>query len=152
MLKSFSAEGFAEAARRVLGGELALRPASNPAACRFSVYRGCAAGLTFGGAGEEEFSDAIVRRPDVVALRRKVVSAVDGRIREEQADITAQLVGGRNVQVFVENAIGSFARPTTGADLDAKFHALATPILGAPRAQRLIDACRRVGTAPDVQH
>jgi hypothetical protein len=38
---------------------------------KFSVYHGCAAGLIFGRAGEEEFSDAIVRRPDLVALRRK---------------------------------------------------------------------------------
>src|SRR5687767_10446465 len=39
---------------------------------KFSVYHGVAAGLVFGRAGEEEFSDAIVRREDVVALRRKV--------------------------------------------------------------------------------
>lgn len=119
---------------------------------KFSVYHGCAAGLIFGRAGEEEFSDTIVRRPDVVALRRKVVATIDDRIREESAHVTAHLVGGRSVHVFVEHAIGSLARPMTDADLDAKFHALADPILGAARAERLIDACRRIATAPDVQH
>ena len=37
---------------------------------KFSVYHGCAAGLIFGRAGEAEFADEIVNRPDVVALRR----------------------------------------------------------------------------------
>jgi 2-methylcitrate dehydratase PrpD len=32
---------------------------------KFSVYHGCAAGLTFGRAAEEEFDDAVVNRPDI---------------------------------------------------------------------------------------
>jgi len=44
---------------------------------KFSVYRGCAAGLSFGRAAEEEFSDEVVNRDDMVALRRKVVATVD---------------------------------------------------------------------------
>src|SRR4029079_455736 len=39
---------------------------------KFSVYQGFALGLFFGRAGETEYTDAIVRREDVVALRRKV--------------------------------------------------------------------------------
>ncbi len=48
---------------------------------KFSVYHGCAVGLIFGRAGEEEFSDAIVNRADVVALRRKVVATADSHRR-----------------------------------------------------------------------
>ena len=44
---------------------------------KFSVYHGCAAGLIFGRAGEDEFADAIVNDPRVVALRRKVQATVD---------------------------------------------------------------------------
>ncbi len=43
---------------------------------KFSVYHGCAVGLIFGRAGEEEFSDHIVRRDDVVALRDKINAVV----------------------------------------------------------------------------
>ena len=39
---------------------------------KFSVYHGCAAGLIFGRAGEDEFADAVVNDPRVVALRDKV--------------------------------------------------------------------------------
>src|SRR4030095_911060 len=41
---------------------------------KVSVYHGCAAGLTFGRAAEEEFADDIVNRAHMVALRRKVVA------------------------------------------------------------------------------
>ena len=77
---------------------------------KFSVYHGCAAGLIFGRAGEAEYDDAIVRRDDVTALRRKVVATVDDSIDEASADVTAILKDGRE-HVFVEHAIGSLERP-----------------------------------------
>ena len=118
---------------------------------KFSVYHGCAAGLTFGRAAEDEFSDQVVNRPDVVALRRKVVATVDDAIDEASADVTAVLSGGRRVHVFIEHAIGSLHRPMSDAQLTAKFHGLADPVLGGPATQRLVAACRALGTAPDVR-
>jgi len=119
---------------------------------KFSVYHGCAAGLIFGRAGEAEFSDAIVHRSDLVALRRKVIATVDDRISEESADVIAHLADGRSVHVFVEHAIGSLARPMTDADLEAKFHVLADPVLGMARSHQLIDACWKIAAAADVRH
>jgi 2-methylcitrate dehydratase PrpD len=118
---------------------------------KFSVYHGCAAGLMFGRAAEEEFSDAIVNRPDMVALRRKVVATVDPSIDEASVDVTAVLTDGRRVHVFVEHAIGSLQRPMSDTQLDAKFHGLSDPILGAAQSGRLIDACRSLGEAKDVR-
>ena len=118
---------------------------------KFSVYHGCAAGLMFGRAGEAEYSDAIVTRDDVVALRRKVVAGVDERIAEDAVDATAWLTDGRRVQVVVEHAIGSTERPMSNAALDAKFHSLADPVLGAARGDELIAACRAMACAPDLR-
>ena len=118
---------------------------------KFSVYYGCAAGLFFGRAGEAEFADAVVTRPDVVALRRKVVATVQSGIGEAQADVTAVLKDGRREHVFVENAIGSLARPMSDADLEAKFHGLADPVLGAAQVAALIAGCRGVGKAADLR-
>jgi 2-methylcitrate dehydratase PrpD len=118
---------------------------------KFSVYHGCAAGLTFGRAAEEEFSDEIVNRPDMVALRRKVVATVDDAIDEASADVTAVLNDGRRVHVFVEHAIGSLQKPMSDAQLDAKFHGLADPVLGSPAASRLLAACWQVGSAADMR-
>ncbi len=118
---------------------------------KFSVYHGCAAGLIFGRAGEEEFSDAIVRREDVVALRRKVLAVVDDSVREESAVVTATLRGGRQVRVHVEHAIGSLQRPMTDGNLEAKFHALSDPILGAGRTAEAIQACWGLGQAANLR-
>lgn len=118
---------------------------------KFSVYHGFAAGLVFGRAGEDEYDDAVVRREDIVALRRKVVATACDRIAEDAAEATATLEDGSRVQVFVEHAIGSLARPMSDADLEAKFHGLADPILGAAKADRLIAWCWKLALAPDMK-
>lgn len=118
---------------------------------KFSVYHGCACGLIFGKAGEDQYADAIVNRPDMVALRRKVVAGVDDSIDEASADVTAILKDGRRVHVFVEHAIGSLQNPMTDAMLETKFHDLADPVLGASRASELIGACWKLGEMADVR-
>ena len=118
---------------------------------KFSVYHGCAVGLIFGRAGEPEYDDAVVNRPDVVALRRKVVAMVDDAIDEASADVTAVLRDGARVHVFVEHAIGSLQRPMSDDALQAKFSAQAEPVLGVARCAELIAACRRVAMLADVR-
>ncbi len=118
---------------------------------KFSVYHGCAAGLFFGRAAEEEFADEIVNRPDVVALRRKVVATVDDSIDEASADVTAVLKDGRREHVFVEHAIGSLQRPMSDADLERKFHGLSDAILGEQRTNALLAACWSLAKASDVR-
>jgi 2-methylcitrate dehydratase PrpD len=108
---------------------------------KFSVYHGCAAGLTFGYAAEEEFADDIVTREDMVALRRKVIATVDDSIDEASADVTAVLKDGRRVHVFVEHAIGSIQNPMTDALLEGKFHGLADAVLGQDQTSELIAQC-----------
>ena len=118
---------------------------------KFSVYHGCAAGLTFGFAAEDEFSDAVVTRPDMVALRRKVVATVDDSIDEASADVTAVLLDGRRVHVFVEHAIGSLKNPMSDTQLEAKFQGMSDAILGAGRTSELISACWAIGNAANVK-
>ena len=117
---------------------------------KFSVYHGCAAGLIFGQATEDEYHDAIVTRDDMVALRRKVVATVDDSIDEASADVTAILKDGRKIHVFVEHAIGSLENPMTDAMLEGKFHGLSDPVLGAEKTASLIAATWQLGQAPGV--
>jgi 2-methylcitrate dehydratase PrpD len=118
---------------------------------KFSVYHGVAAGLMRGRAGEEEFSDAFVNDPQVVALRKKVQAAVDDSIAEESVRMTAVLTDGKRVDVHVEHAIGSLQRPLTDAQLENKFRSLVEPVLGAARAGDITRACWRLGSAADVR-
>ena len=118
---------------------------------KFSVYHGCAVGLLFGRAAEEEFSDAIAQRADVVALRRKVVATVDDRIDEASADVVAVLADGRREHVFVKHALGSLHRPMSDADLEGKFRGLVAPMLGTERVRPLLDAAWQLGRAGDAR-
>jgi 2-methylcitrate dehydratase PrpD len=118
---------------------------------KFSVYHGCAAGLIYGRAGEEEFSDAVVNDPRVVALRNKVQATVDDSIAEAAVDATAVLVDGRRVHVRVDHAIGSLERPLSDRQLEGKFNALVVPQLGEAKAGDITAACRRLASLPDVR-
>ena len=118
---------------------------------KFSVYHGVAAGLIFGRAGESEFSDAIVRRDDVVALRRKIVATVDPAIDEAAARLVAHLANGRTEEVHVVHAIGSLERPMSDADLEGKFESLVAPVLGPARCTELSRAAWAAGEAKDLR-
>lgn len=118
---------------------------------KFSVYHGCACGLMFGKAGEEQYADAIVTRPDMVELRRKVVATVDEHIDEASVDVTAVLKDGRQVHVFVKHAIGSLENPMTDAMLETKFHDLSDPVIGRGKTDALIAACWKLAGTADVR-
>ncbi|MGE0312521.1 MAG: MmgE/PrpD family protein [Lautropia sp.] len=117
---------------------------------KFSVYHACAAGILFGQAAEREFSDEIVARADVIALRDRVRATVDDAIDEASADVTVVCRDGRRLHRFVEHAIGSLQRPMSDDDLARKFHGLVDPVLGDARARSLIDALHALHGAKDV--
>ncbi len=118
---------------------------------KFSVYHGCAAGLLFGEAGEGEFDDHIVNSDAVVNIRRKVVATVDPSIDEAEVRAVAIMKDGSRKTVHVEHAIGSLQRPLTDAQLEAKFSALASPVLGPGAVAALMDAAWKVSAAADVR-
>lgn len=118
---------------------------------KFSVYHGCAVGLIHGRAGEDEFSDAVVNDPRVVALRDKVVATVDDGIDEAAVRVTAVLADGRRVEVRVDHAIGSLQNPLTDAQLEAKFSDLVAPVLGAGKGRQVTAACWSLASMTDVR-
>jgi 2-methylcitrate dehydratase PrpD len=118
---------------------------------KFSVFHACAAGIIFGQAGEHEFADEVVARPDVIALRDRVHAVVDPAIDEAAADVTIRCRDDRTFHLFVEHAIGSLQRPMSDAQLERKFHGLVDPILGTPRADQLIAHCTTLSLARDVE-
>jgi 2-methylcitrate dehydratase PrpD len=118
---------------------------------KFSVYHACAAAIIFGQAGEHEFSDAAVTRPDVIALRERIKAQTDDAIKEDSVDLSVTCRDGRTINLFVEHAIGSMERPMSDADLRAKFHGLVDPVLGASRAGQIIEQCASVATLGELR-
>jgi 2-methylcitrate dehydratase PrpD len=117
---------------------------------KFSVYHGCAVGLIYGRAGEDEFSDAVVTDPRVVELRGKVQAIVDDSIAEEAVRVAAVLKDGRRVDVRVDHAIGSLQNPLPDTQLEGKFTALVEPVLGAARAGEITRSCWQLASMSDV--
>ncbi len=118
---------------------------------KFSVYHACAAAIIFGQAGEHEFSDAAVARPDVIALRDRIKAKTDESIREDAVDIVATRRDGRTTHLVVEHAIGSMEHPMSDADLHAKFHGLVDPVLGTARAGQLVEQCIRLSELGEMR-
>jgi 2-methylcitrate dehydratase PrpD len=84
-------------------------------------------------------------------LRARVNASVDDTIHEDAAVVTALLKDGRRVEVRVEHAIGSMRKPLTDAQLEAKFDALVTPVLGAERSREITGQWRGLAVLADVR-
>jgi 2-methylcitrate dehydratase PrpD len=117
---------------------------------KFSVYHCCAVALIFGQAGEDEYSDAVVNRADVLAMRAKVHAVTDTRVSAASADVLAIMNDGTRKHLFIEHAIGSLQRPMTDADLEAKFHVQADAVLGKAKTDALIKAAWNTVSIADV--
>jgi len=117
---------------------------------KFSVYHSTAVAVIHGAAGEEEYSDEVVRDAKVVALRDKVTAAVDKSMHEDQVRITIRLKDGKMLEKYVEHAVGSLGRPMSDADLEAKFRALCSGILSKAESDRLIRLCWDMGKLDDA--
>jgi 2-methylcitrate dehydratase PrpD len=78
---------------------------------KFSVYHSSAVAIIYGAAGEAEYSDGVVRDPQVIALRDRVSAAVEPGVHEDQVRVTIRLKDGRVLEKFVEHAIGSVDKP-----------------------------------------
>ena len=69
----------------------------------------------------------------------------------KRQDITVFAKGGKRTHLRVDHAIGSLERPLSDADLEAKFHSLADPVLGTQKSGALIARCWKLGEAKDVK-
>ncbi|MEN3365659.1 MAG: hypothetical protein V7606_2933 [Burkholderiales bacterium] len=118
---------------------------------KFSVYHSCAVGLLYGQAGEHEYSDETVNRPEVLALRSKVEAIVDDSIDEASADVSIQTTDGRTLHVFVEHAIGSVEQPMSDEQLRAKFVDQSAPVIGAEKAEKAWSLARKIGSCGDLK-
>jgi len=117
---------------------------------KFSVYHSSAVAVIHGAAGEEEYSDAVVRDPKVIALRDKVTAVADKAMHEDQVHVTIRLKGGKTVEKSIEHCVGSLGKPMSDADLEAKFRALSAGILSKGETDKLIRLCWDVGKLDDV--
>lgn len=108
---------------------------------KFSVYHAAAVAVAAGAAGEQEFSDEIVRAGAIDDLRRRVSATIEPGLGKAQARVTILLKNGDRLAIFVEHAIGSVQNPMSDRMLEDKFRGLSEGILPSDKTDRLIDLC-----------
>ena len=117
---------------------------------KFSVYHAVAAALVTGRAGEKAFSDAAVKDPVIVTLRKKVTTEIDPAIKADQVDMTITLNDGRVLHQFIEHAVGSQLNPMSDAQLEDKFAGNADGILSVAQTRKLMDLCWKAWELKDA--
>jgi 2-methylcitrate dehydratase PrpD len=124
---------------------------SNGLEGKFSVYHSCAAGLLYGRAGEHEYTDEVVNRPEVLALRAKVEAVADDGIDEAGAELVLTTTGGREIRIVVEHAVGSLQRPMDNAQLRAKFTGQSEPVLGPEKTALAWELAMNIAQCDDLR-
>ncbi|NOJ43661.1 MmgE/PrpD family protein [Bradyrhizobium australiense] len=126
------------------------RPVRNERDARVSIHHCAACALLLGTAGVAEFSDAIVFRPDIAALRQKVGAVLDASLPDGAARVTIQLASGETFSEAVMAARGSLADPLSDGDIEAKLRDCAR--LGGSDwdIDRIIGDVWRLDTLADV--
>src|SRR5262249_53041360 len=114
-----------------------------------SVQHAVAAALVFGQAGIDEFTDASVNDPRVLALRRKLEVVRDPSLSTIAAavEITAD---GKVHQLTQSAARGSDVNPLSDKDLENKLRAVAASWNPLQEVQPLIDAVWSLDKSVDV--
>lgn len=117
---------------------------------KFSTQHCIAVALAYGrGVSFADFADDAVRDPTLRALRQRVRLVARPDYAKDRADVTIHLRDGRTVDAAVAHARGTVERPLDDAGLDAKFLALAEPVLGA-RAPRVLARAWAFGASADA--
>lgn len=117
--------------------------------CKFSLRMTTALALCGEDTFQEQlFSDATARRPDLVALRERVT--IDPTQVGRGCVVTVRLKDGREVV-----RTGDVSQPLRDleaqqAKLERKFRHLATPALGAARADEVMALTRALDQQPDL--
>ena len=117
---------------------------------KFSVYHSAAVALLRGVVGQREYSDDVVRDPEVMALRGRVTAVADPGVREEEVFARLVLASGRALEKHVEHVVGSLENPLSDRDLETKFRGQADSVLSESQALELLSLSWSVASLPDA--
>ena len=144
---ALSVESFREAV--ALGSGRAVAATTEDA--QYSLRHPIATALVFGDIGPLEVSAPRLADPRVVRLQRAMTLSEDGEFSslfpaERWARVRVTLADGRNLVSEPAIAKGNAENPLSDADLSAKYHRYAEPVLGKARAARIEHAVHRLAS------
>jgi 2-methylcitrate dehydratase PrpD len=115
-----------------------------------SIQHAVAAALIFGKAGLEQFTDACVRKPEVLKLRSKVEVLRDESFSTIAAAVEITTADGRRHKLIQTAARGSDVNPLSDRDLQDKLRGAAAGWDSGYDPTPLIDAIWAVDNSSDV--
>ncbi|HEX3178182.1 MAG TPA: MmgE/PrpD family protein [Methylomirabilota bacterium] len=123
---------------------------------KFSMQYCAAAALVRGPLGLADFEDGPVADGATRDLMTRVRMVVDPTLPhelEQQAwtRVTVRLVDGTTFEEKPRGASGHPAAPLTDAELRAKFHACAAPVIGADAADAVVEQLDHLQDVPDIR-
>jgi 2-methylcitrate dehydratase PrpD len=126
-------------------------------AAQMSIPYGVARMLRDGAVSAEHFTEAAIAEPAVLDLAARVAvvpeEAFDalGPARRYTVRVEIETADGRTLEGAASDRTGSPAFPLSQEQLEEKFLRLATPVVGADRAERLRVGVGEIDELPDVR-
>jgi len=117
---------------------------------RVSIHHCAAVAFLFGRAGLQEFSDATVHDPAVVALRGRTQALLDADSPRGAATATVRTRDGRVLTSTVTHAKGSSAHPLTDQEIETKVRDSANHGAFAGSIDAVIAAVWHIDTMPTI--
>jgi 2-methylcitrate dehydratase PrpD len=117
---------------------------------KFSIYHVLAVALADGTAFLDQFTDQRVVDPELASIRERVHVHTDPEQNKDSALVVLSLQNGKTLQRHVAHNLGTPDNPMTDQQLEDKFVALASPVLGQDRAKRLAGTSWRLLELDDI--
>lgn len=113
-----------------------------------SMHHWVSGTLHRGHTGVDIMSEACVHDAAIAAFQDRIQAVEDKSLHTDAARLEVSLQDGRRITVRVDHCVGSADNPMSDAQLDAKFHAQADPVIGRERTTKLIGLCRGIDALP----
>jgi 2-methylcitrate dehydratase PrpD len=141
------------------GAELISEPADAKRAptgrveAQFSVYHGAAVALVYGDAGPDKFAEPYLTDPAVRALARRISTSRDETLDARYPErwgcrLQVRTTDGQELEIVTDDPRGDRRRPLSEDELQARFLALAQPVIGAAAADLARDVLHAPGSTP----
>ena len=129
---------------------------ANMLAAKFSIPYAVAAALVTGAADIAAFEPAALGDPRIRALARRVDVSADPEMSPRRADhptarVRLTLRDGRVLEETTTVVRGDAASPVPAEEVLGKFLALASPVLGEPRARQVAEVVHEVDGLNDIR-
>jgi 2-methylcitrate dehydratase PrpD len=118
---------------------------------KFSIYHVLAVALADGAAFLDQFTDERVTDPELAPLRERVHIHTDADQSKDSARVVLILRDGRTLERGVAHNLGTPDNPMVDRQVEEKFTALASPVLGPDRAKALAAACWTLREVDDIR-